>query len=305
MTEGLATGIEFGPWRLDALLSTRVGGEVRLAARADGLKVALRRVLPGAPEQAAVAVAREREALCRVSHPRVVRWVDSGRVGPVIWSATEWVRGVDLLTLCQDQPLVAEQAAVIVHDLADALVACHESGVLHGDLAPTNLVVDAQGQTTLIDFGLAESPDGPARAPHSGTPAYIDPEAHAGAPRQPASDIYALGLLWARAMLGAPPLQATDAAPARLSDAQLRQALERAGWSASLLRDCLSSDPAERPLATTLRSALSPRSRAHLGALSARLWRAPVATTPVVAAEDRGEQVTDPGGETVTGYGAS
>lgn len=148
---------------------------------------------------------REGRAAARVRHPNVVTVhgleVRDGRVG--LWmqlaSGTSLERHVRV-----HGPLAPADAAKLGADLAGALAAVHEAGIVHRDVKPANVVRDAEGRWVLADFGLGttlEDAAGPSLRP-SGTPLYMAPELLAGGAADERTDLYALGMLVRFALVG-------------------------------------------------------------------------------------------------------
>ncbi len=148
---------------------------------------------------------REGRAAARVRHPNVVTVhgleVRDGRVG--LWmqlaSGTSLERHVRV-----HGPLAPADAARLGADLAGALAAVHEAGLVHRDVKPANVVRDAEGRWVLADFGLGttlEDAAGPSLRP-SGTPLYMAPELLAGGAADERTDLYALGMLVRFALVG-------------------------------------------------------------------------------------------------------
>ena len=113
------------------------------------------------------------------------------------------VPGVSLRqTLTSEGPLGPEAALVVLKDCLLGLAAAQSVGTLHRDLKPENVLIDAEGQCTLTDFGIAVKTG--KRVP-AGTPAYLAPELWSGAPSAPATDVYAAtAVLW-ESVTGKPP----------------------------------------------------------------------------------------------------
>lgn len=189
------------------LLLERLGagsrGEVwRAWDRALRREVALKLVRTGALGAAVAepALLEEARAAARVSHPHVVVVHGVARHGDHAGLWMEYVRGTSLAAHVREAgPLPAGTAVGLAADIAGALAALHDAGVLHRDVKPANLLEGTDGRWVLADFGLGVSRDRrdlPA-SPSAGTPMYLAPELFRGEPHSAASDQYALALtLW-------------------------------------------------------------------------------------------------------------
>ncbi|MBI4865720.1 MAG: serine/threonine protein kinase [Candidatus Wallbacteria bacterium] len=149
----------------------------------------------------------EARLAARVSHPAVVRVIDSGRSGSGLFIVYELVEGRSLrerLTAgCSlDQALDwLEQAAAGIH-------AIHLAGVVHRDVKPENMLVTPEGDLRLTDLGIAKDLTGDqatAAGMLLGTPNYMSPEQVRGRQVGPASDIYSLGIVLYEMVTGSPP----------------------------------------------------------------------------------------------------
>lgn len=131
---------------------------------------------------------REARALARLNHPNVLAVYELAEDGDARWLVTELIDGS---TLCEASAHAPWRRLVRwCCDVAAALSAAHDAGLVHCDVKPENLLVDTNGRVRVADFGLALSG---VRALESvgGTAGYVAPELHAGAPPSPASDQYA------------------------------------------------------------------------------------------------------------------
>lgn len=201
-----APGRVVGPYRLDRLLGTGGMDAVFLARKADGeLKrpVALKLVPQGLIDAAALVRLRlERDLLASLSHPNIAQLLDAGVAeNGQPWFAMEYIEGHDLLAWCEARAPELEQRVRIFASLVDAVRFAHRNLVVHGDLKPANVRVDAAGRLRLLDFGIARLLDElPAKAdvpesPAACTPGYAAPELLEGARATVASDLYALGVM--------------------------------------------------------------------------------------------------------------
>jgi hypothetical protein len=151
---------------------------------------------------------REVRALIAVSHPNIVRVYDVGREEGVPWVAMELVDGAPLSMLMRESgAMPVDHALHIVRQLADALAACHEKGILHRDVKPGNVLVDEHGSVKLMDFGLAKD-SGASFLTHAdafvGTPRYAAPEMFESPAVTVAADVYSLGVILHELLGGQP-----------------------------------------------------------------------------------------------------
>jgi type II secretory pathway predicted ATPase ExeA len=151
----------------------------------------------------------EARLVARINHPRVVQIYGVARQAELCYIAMEYVAGESAEALvARGGPLSPEAATDILLQAASALQAAHDSGVVHRDVKPGNLLVGPGRVTKLGDFGMALGPPdvriGNARL-RVGTPYYTAPEIWRGEPASPASDIYSLGASYFQLLTGRPP----------------------------------------------------------------------------------------------------
>jgi tetratricopeptide (TPR) repeat protein len=191
-----------------------MGSVYRARDQRDGGAVALKVMIGNAP--ALDRFAREAEVLRGLSHPNIVRYVESGTTEDGRpWIAMEWLEGEDLeKRLARGRLGVAESAALGAH-VAAALATAHARGVVHRDIKPPNLFLQggAIERVTLLDFGVARLRDGAGVETRTGqvvgTPAYMAPEQARGQEDVDArADVFSLGCVLFECLTGKPPFAA-------------------------------------------------------------------------------------------------
>jgi len=204
----------FGPYRVVRELARGGMGVVLVAVHEQlGRRVALKILQPGLPETARARFLTEAQAAARLRHPNVVAIHEVGEAGGRPYLAMDLIEGESLKDrLERAGPLEPREAARIVATVARAVYAAHRESVLHRDIKPHNVLLDAQGAPYLTDFGLAKdvsrAEDGlTTEGEAMGTPAYMPPEQAEGrldkVDRR--SDVYSLGATLYEALTGEPP----------------------------------------------------------------------------------------------------
>jgi len=142
---------------------------------------------------------REAEILCRLRHPHIVKVLDADLCCERPYIIQELLVGEDLgARLCDKRLLSPDEGRRIFIELAGALAYLHDQDVLHRDIKPGNVFIDADGSARLMDFGLARPLDRTrltSEAEMVGTIAFLPPEVAAGADYVPQSDLFQLGLV--------------------------------------------------------------------------------------------------------------
>lgn len=176
-------------------------------------EVALKVPHPGAlaDPKAVERFLREARAAARLRHPSVVPLYDAGRDGDVSYLAAAFIDGHTLAEKTAEARLPFRRAAEVVRALAEGLAYAHKQGIVHRDVKPANVLLDAQGRPHLTDFGLAYRQGMAERLTQDGallgTPAYMAPEQAAGPGGEPlpASDQYSLGAVLYELLCGRTP----------------------------------------------------------------------------------------------------
>ncbi|MGW0412029.1 serine/threonine-protein kinase, partial [Streptomyces collinus] len=208
---------------------------------------------------------REGRATARIDHPNVVRVYDVVDEGERLWIVMELVPGRSLeRVVAEEGPLGPREAARIGLGLVAALRQVHARGVLHRDIKPGNVLVEAgtagAGRVVLTDFGIAAIQDATALTMVGmlvGSPDYMAPERISGRRQGPPSDLWSLGATLCAALAGHSPFS-RDTTLATLH-AVLHEEPElpaSPGPLRALLAALLSKDPSDRPTLTALETAL-------------------------------------------------
>ena len=211
-------GKQYGPYRIVSLLGHGGMGSVWLAERIDGLftrKVALKLVHPALVNRVLMErSAREREILAGLNHPNIARLIDAGFAQDgQPYLALEYVAGNPLTSFCDQRRLPIRERLQLFRQVLSAVQYAHAHLVIHRDLKPSNIMVTADGQVYLLDFGIAKLlTEGEAKETEltliggrALTPDYAAPEQIAGAPITTAADVYALGVILYELLTGARP----------------------------------------------------------------------------------------------------
>ncbi|MGI5328612.1 protein kinase domain-containing protein [Actinomadura nitritigenes] len=236
-------------WRLEGFteigeLGTGAQGRVVLARRGGrGPYVAIKYVRAGAGR---VPSQREARILARVDDPHIARLYELVEGAGGVALVMEAVPGHPLAAvLARNGALPPEAALLVLRGSLLGLAAAHAAGVVHRDYKPSNVIVQADGASKLIDFGVATAAGTRSRA---GTPAYMAPEQWGGEPASSATDVYAATCVFYECVTGRPPFagdgplalmaqHSADPVPLEDVPAPLRRLVEQG----------MAKDPGHRP----------------------------------------------------------
>ena len=221
--------------------------------------VALKMILAGrlADDDDVQRFRREAEAAARLQHPNIVAIFEIGEIEGQHFFSMEFISGISLSRKLADGPVDGRQAANYVRSIARAVHHAHRQGIIHRDLKPSNILLDADDEPHITDFGLAKRLGGDRDRTRTGavlgTPSYMAPEQAQG--RRdigPAADIYGLGAILYELLTGRPPFQAEtpldtvrqvihdEPAPPRLLNPHIDHDLE------TICLKCIQKEPQQR-----------------------------------------------------------
>jgi eukaryotic-like serine/threonine-protein kinase len=157
------------------------------------------------------ALIQEARIVSKLQHGNIVTLFDAGEHEGAPYLVYAYVQGQTLAHLLQAEPVLPLTRAVqIVSSLLEALAYAHEQGVLHLDIKPANIMLNASGQPQIMDFGIARSISQPSPARIDGSPHYMAPEMVAGKKVTPRADIYSLGMVLYTLVTGQPAVEGDD-----------------------------------------------------------------------------------------------
>ena len=147
-----------------------------------------------------------------VTHKNVVRLYDFGEANGFKFFTMEWIDGQNLKELIRRKgKLSAEESIPILQQMLGALQEAHRQGVIHRNLKPQNVMIDAEGDPHIMDFGIARAADTntmTATGSVMGTPDYMSPEQAYGEKADQQSDLFSLGVMCFEMLTGELPYQA-------------------------------------------------------------------------------------------------
>ncbi|HEV7239914.1 MAG TPA: protein kinase [Thermoanaerobaculia bacterium] len=218
----LAPGHFFaGRYKIESILGRGGMGVVYKATDAQLDETVAIKTLPGdvmtrSPEDLE-RFKREIRLARKITHRNVLRTYDYGEAEGVYFISMEFVRGYTLNELMDEAPsrqMPARPTIGISRQICRGLQAAHEQGIIHRDIKPQNVLIDAKGEVKLMDFGVARMTEASEAMTQAGlivgTPHYMSPEQVQGKTLDPRTDVYAMGVLLYELLVGRRPFESTS-----------------------------------------------------------------------------------------------
>ncbi len=220
----LAPGYRVGPYQIGGQLGVGAMGEVYRARDTNLNRDVALKVLPELfaldPDRLA-RFKREAQVLATLNHPNIAAIYGLEESNSAQALVLELVDGPTLADRIAHGPISLEEALAIGRQIAEALEAAHEKGIIHRDVKPANIKITSNGVVKVLDFGLAKVWDGAPQSDLSGsprltttdiaertimgTPAYMSPEQARCKPLDRRTDIWSFGCVLYEMLTGRPP----------------------------------------------------------------------------------------------------
>ncbi|MFY9802147.1 MAG: protein kinase [Candidatus Acidiferrales bacterium] len=234
-----------------------MGNVYKARDRETGETVALKLLKPEIASDQAMMERFKNELLFarKITHKNVCRVYEFNRLGGIAYTSMEFVEGESLRSvLNRFGGLPQRKATDLALQICSGLKEAHAQGIVHRDLKPENVMIDAQGNVKIMDFGIARSMEAGTRLTGSmvGTPAYMAPEQVGGKPIDYRTDIYSLGLMLYEMFTGTPAFRADN--PVAVALKQMREEPVPPHevepnipvWAERIILKCLEKEPERR-----------------------------------------------------------
>ncbi len=185
-------------------------------------RVAIKTILtqklePEAARMITMRFEREVRAVARLNHRNIVQVYDFGAEGDLAYIVMEYIQGKELKDFFDaKERFDLKRIFQLMTELLDALEFAHEAGIVHRDIKPGNVMVDASGHAKLTDFGVARVAEPGAQAEATrvgamvGTPSYMSPEQVQGQAVDRRSDIFSAGIIFYQFLTGLKPFEGSQ-----------------------------------------------------------------------------------------------
>jgi serine/threonine protein kinase len=260
ISEFAAEALRCGPYRLLELIGRGGMGAVYLAERADGevtQRLAIKLLPAGAGDPQRERFLQERQILAALAHPNIARLLDAGHLDngqPFL--AMEHIDGKPIDVFAAGSGI--RQKVALFLKVCAAVGYLHRNLIVHRDLKPSNILVTPDGEPKLLDFGIAKildvSTDSTMTSMRMLTPDYASPEQVTGGRVTTATDIYSLGAVLYKLLIGRPPHEFEDQSAAAITSSIAAREVTRPsklvpelkGDLECILLKTLRKDPQER-----------------------------------------------------------
>ncbi|MDY0344089.1 MAG: serine/threonine-protein kinase, partial [Lentimicrobium sp.] len=257
----LETGEKVGKYRITRFLAKGGMSNVYLAERNDG-HFEQQVVVKCLPAKAlnhgdALHQAEEHQILAKLRHPNIATLYDAGITsGNVPYFIMEFIEGIPIDAYVEQKNLSTDRRLALFEQVLQAVAYAHSHLILHLDLKPGNILVNEAGHVKLLDFGIATAITSPHQGQRGfvGTPKIAAPEQLSGEPLTVSTDVYQLGMLLHKLIIGKfPETEATPAPDEKSARERMQQAAENRKIDgnldyelAAILKKCLHVFPANR-----------------------------------------------------------